>query len=714
MKQKTTSLAALAGFIIAGPAFAAELFTDNFDVTSNNSPNAEIGNPGRQGGALATLSYLLGGDVQVGNTTVYAANTPSDAGDDMLTVGTIAYVNYDFSNQTLPLEITFRGLVDNGNPDPNNWVSFSVGDNTIQYVNGATVSSILFRANGATQLFDNGSPSVGASGFAPGSEVWTDYKIVLSDTAGTGSAWGTGGSRADYYANGSFMGTMAISQLTAGEGYIGFASAYIAGYDDLKIKTVEPVTNSWNTGDGAWDTITTNWSGPTTWTNGNDAVFSNTDTASIITLSSGITAYSVNVGNGGNNANYTFTGGSLSAVTFRVQGTGSNDLGTAGYPLTTLDNATVTVNGDMGVGRAHLAISGNSTVIANRIGGAGIGGITAADWGQVTIQDNANVTATNGIVGGTQAWGLNLNGGTLTTKGIDFGPQNYFGTVNLNFNGTLVKANQDNANFITVTGGLDFNPEIKAGGAKIDTNGYAIGIGVPLQGSGALTKSGSGTLALTNTNTYTGETQVNAGTLSLGDGTTNTSLADTAAVVIGTDPTATLNLNYTGTDTVDSLTINGVAKPAGVYSSSDPSGRISGTGTLTVLTGAASPYTTWADSFLPGNDVSNPAGDNDNDGLTNQQEFAFGLSPISGSSVNPIVVQLNKTTGQFSYQRRAASGLTYKILTSTTLATGSWTEDLTAGQVAGAIDGNGNQTVVVTLTGAPLAASKLFVRVAAN
>jgi autotransporter-associated beta strand protein len=219
-------------------------------------------------------------------------------------------------------------------------------------------------------------------------------------------------------------------------------------------------------------------------------------------------------------------------------------------------------------------------------------------------------------------------------------------------------------------------------------------------------------LTLSSTNTYTGDTTVAAGTLSLGDGTSNTSLADTAAVVIGTDPTAILNLNYTGTDTVASLTINGVAKPAGVYGSSDPSGRITGSGTLTV--GAVSPYTTWANSFLPGNNVSNPVGDNDNDGLVNQQEFAFGLSPISGSSVNPIVAQLNKTTGQFSYQRRAGSGLTYKILTSTTLATGSWTEDLTAGQVAGATDGNGNQTVVVTLTGAPLAAPKLFVRVAAN
>ena len=77
-------------------------------------------------------------------------------------------------------------------------------------------------------------------------------------------------------------------------------------------------------------------------------------------------------------------------------------------------------------------------------------------------------------------------------------------------------------------------------------------------------------------------------------------------------------------------------------------------------------------------------------------------------------IQLDKTTGTFTYQRRAATGLTYKILKSTTLAAGSWTEDA-AGQVAGTVDENGNETVVVTLSGAkPLGDTKLFVRVAAQ
>ena len=50
--------------------------------------------------------------------------------------------------------------------------------------------------------------------------------------------------------------------------------------------------------------------------------------------------------------------------------------------------------------------------------------------------------------------------------------------------------------------------------------------------------------------------------------------------------------------------------------------------------------------------------------------------------VNPILVQLDKTAGTFTYERRAGTGLTYRILTSETLQAGSWEEDLTAVQSA--------------------------------
>ena len=239
-----------------------------------------------------------------------------------------------------------------------------------------------------------------------------------------------------------------------------------------------------------------------------------------------------------------------------------------------------------------------------------------------------------------------------------------------------------------------------------------------MSGSGALTQNGSGTLTLTNDNTYTGDTTVNKGTLRID----KAYLANESAIVMGATGKLDLNFDESGgavTDVVASLTIDGVPQPAGVYGATGSGAttindtNFAGIGTLTVG-GGANPYITWASAFLPGNDVSNPAGDNDNDGLSNQHEFAFGLNPISGSSVDPILVGLDKSAGTFTYQRRAATGLTYKILTSTDLV--SWPEDTTAtaGQVVGAVDGNGNQSVVVTLTGAPFTATKLFVRVAAQ
>jgi hypothetical protein len=125
------------------------------------------------------------------------------------------------------------------------------------------------------------------------------------------------------------------------------------------------------------------------------------------------------------------------------------------------------------------------------------------------------------------------------------------------------------------------------------------------------------------------------------------------------------------------------------------------------------PYATWISrypSLIGANAL--PGADPDGDGMTNQDEFAFGLNPTLGTSVNPIVVRLNKTSGQFSYTRGAASGLTYTVWTSANLVT--WTRDTGATQTPAA-PVNGVETVAVTLSGTkPLTFTKLFVRVAAQ
>ena len=236
------SLACLVLLAFISSASAAVLFSDNYTATSNQTPNDQINNAGRQGGTLATLGYIQSGNVQIGNTSTLPID-PGDAssGDSFLAAfGGTAYINYDFSNVTGPLEIDFKGLVHTS--AQSDWVSFNVGNGAgAPFVNNSAVSSILFRANGGTELFNNGTDiGAGASGFAPGLDAWTSYKVILSDTAGTGSAFVGNGSRADYYVNGSFVGTFNMNQLSAGQGFIGFSAGQISGYDNITISGTLP------------------------------------------------------------------------------------------------------------------------------------------------------------------------------------------------------------------------------------------------------------------------------------------------------------------------------------------------------------------------------------------------------------------------------------------------------------------------------------------
>ncbi|ASR43601.1 hypothetical protein BEN78_09675 [Xanthomonas citri pv. mangiferaeindicae] len=60
----------------------------------------------------------------------------------------------------------------------------------------------------------------------------------------------------------------------------------------------------------------------------------------------------------------------------------------------------------------------------------------------------------------------------------------------------------------------------QAGGATLDTQAHAVTLGGAIDGPGALTKAGTGTLTLTADNGYAGGTTISAGTLQLGNGGT--------------------------------------------------------------------------------------------------------------------------------------------------------------------------------------------------
>ncbi|MCX6878797.1 MAG: Ig-like domain-containing protein [Verrucomicrobia bacterium] len=123
----------------------------------------------------------------------------------------------------------------------------------------------------------------------------------------------------------------------------------------------------------------------------------------------------------------------------------------------------------------------------------------------------------------------------------------------------------------------------------------------------------------------------------------------------------------------------------------------------------ATTYTDWAATHgIPGEPAT---GDYDGDGMSNQQEYAFGLDPTSGASVNPIAVPFVKATGMFSYTRTVNTGLTYKVWHSTDLE--NWDSTLTT-QGPATPNGGGVETVPVTLDPSLLAELQLFLKVTAE
>jgi fibronectin-binding autotransporter adhesin len=123
-----------------------------------------------------------------------------------------------------------------------------------------------------------------------------------------------------------------------------------------------------------------------------------------------------------------------------------------------------------------------------------------------------------------------------------------------------------------------------------------------VSGTGALTYGGSGILGLQATNTYTGGTVVTSGTLEAtvanaipGNVTlsetgvlqldNNTAMSSVATLTLPSSPVASsVNLIFSGNQTIGVLMIGSTAQPAGTYgaSATNPNGAFTGIGLLTV------------------------------------------------------------------------------------------------------------------------------------
>lgn len=153
-----------------------------------------------------------------------------------------------------------------------------------------------------------------------------------------------------------------------------------------------------------------------------------------------------------------------------------------------------------------------------------------------------------------------------------------------------------------------------------------------ITGTGNLVKSGSGAFTMTGNNTYSGNTSVLAGTLS----TATASLADLADVFLTTG--VTFNLNFAGTDTIDSLFINGVGQAIGTWGgvgsgATNISPLLTGTGLLQVTT-------------LPSAGFN---GDFDNDGKVDAEDYTVWRDKLGSNTALPNDNALGTPVGQAHY-----------------------------------------------------------------
>jgi autotransporter-associated beta strand protein len=237
--------------------------------------------------------------------------------------------------------------------------------------------------------------------------------------------------------------------------------------------------------------------------------------------------------------------------------------------------------------RESLDIVGGALTI-NYVPSADSTPISAQFSGSVSLLGNGSLNVHTLQVDAQRTFTIASLGGALSANTINLmphasAPAKILLAGNLNFNplanaAAIIK----NGSGAGASGQVDLGGETRTltignGSAAIDLT-----ISAPVV-NGGLVKSGAGALALTGANAYAGDTAVQAGTLRTG----SPFLADAADVFLTTG--ALLDLNFAGTDVIDSLFVDGASQLAGTWgalgSAADhTSPLITGSGLLQVTT----------------------------------------------------------------------------------------------------------------------------------
>ncbi len=225
-----------------------------------------------------------------------------------------------------------------------------------------------------------------------------------------------------------------------------------------------------------------------------------------------------------------FAGSGASRATVNLEG-GALNIGSVSkrwMVIGTWDSTQSTINVTSG---GNLNLNTNTDIRFGQENNVGPNVINLEAGGAITsYSDNKTTALGSGVVdlmlkgAATSNNTFNLNGGTLAVRQVLSSTNN--GTRTFNFNGGTLRATGATAALLSLGSG-SARANVRDGGARIDTNGFAVTLPQALLHSnvggdnatdGGLVKSGAGTLTLSGANTYTGGTTIGAGTLVLGAG----------------------------------------------------------------------------------------------------------------------------------------------------------------------------------------------------